>query len=315
MNDLPSWSLHDFKEDSPFISCALLLRRNIDPYFFPCRLPEKEKKECAALIKSALNMKEYCSLPSQQSNYLSSLFQLPPSFDLITHQKDPYLISFHANDHLSLCTLHPSSIKTAYEQASRIMKSLSSLKFSFNKRFGYLTANPYYCGTGLTITTTLHIPALLHTQKLFDEIETFNSNLSLSGWFQKNVYEGDLVSFQNQYSLGLYEEDIVRTLQTATDHLIAKEQEIMNELTSKMSPKLFNTIAKGLGILQHCKAINKEEALHHLSLLEIGLKTKVLSSNASSSRPTMQKVLSLSQEEEIASCVNQFTKEISENNS
>lgn len=312
MSDLPSWCTCTFNTESPFIGCSMMLRRNIEPYFFSGQLSEKEKKECTALIKSALDINLFSQSPPQSSPVLSSLFHLPPSSEILLHHEKPCLVSLHTNDHFSIGSYHTSSIEDAYQTITALIKPLSSLKLAFNKQFGYLTASPHHCGTGLNATATLHLPALIHTQKFLDEIEPYTSNLSLSGWFEKNTYTGDLVTFTNQYCLGIYEEDIVRDLQTATDHLVAKENEAVTELQSAMPSNLSDKIAKSLGILEHCKSMSKEEALVHLSLIDLGLKTSMLTGSTPTAHKAMEHILFQSDKQKIAQELNAITAPISE---
>ncbi|MCB1119836.1 MAG: protein arginine kinase, partial [Chlamydiia bacterium] len=90
------------------------------------------------------------------------------------------------------------------------------IAYAFSPRFGFLTANPFLCGTGLQVRIFLQIPALIQSG-LYEPFVKENGDPaviahSLQG--KDGDWVGDVVVLQNSCSLGVNEENIISSLRS-----------------------------------------------------------------------------------------------------
>src|SRR3984957_3509471 len=122
-------------------------------------------------------------------------------------------IMVNEEDHLRIQVLRSGlQLEESWEQINKVDDALEAkLDFSFNPRFGYLTACPTNVGTGIRVSVMLHLPAL----KLTGEIEKVfraakQMHLAVRGLYGEGTEAtGDFYQISNQTTLGKTEEDII----------------------------------------------------------------------------------------------------------
>ncbi|ODM97213.1 Arginine kinase [Orchesella cincta] len=104
--------------------------------------------------------------------------------------------------------------------------------FHFNSQCGFLTVDPFRCGTGLKITFRVRLPNLMQNRSYFTQrCETLNLSLK---WKQKYKYFGsssevspeDWVEVENIKTCGVNENEIV-------DHVISSVTELIKDEEDK----------------------------------------------------------------------------------
>ncbi|HSX12435.1 MAG TPA: hypothetical protein VLF61_02995, partial [Rhabdochlamydiaceae bacterium] len=221
-----------------------ILRRNLAKYHFPTKMSEAEASAVLDTLKSAvLNLPEVMGgyalkkqdLKPQDKELLLEHFLFTGIFTESAHGAlfllDPagvVLSTINMGNHLELHVLDSKDdLENGWNLISKIETMLSNhFDFAFSPRFGYLTSDPETCGTGLSILAFLHLPALVQSESLQELwAKQSDESLLLSG-ISGNPTEmiGDLVVLQNNFTLGVSEESIVRAVRTMATKLVASEK-------------------------------------------------------------------------------------------
>lgn len=155
---------------------------------------------------------------------------------------------------------------------------LEKLEMCFDNNLGYLTANPKYVGTGITVGCILFLPALWQSKKLLklkNDILNFEFELyNLNG----NVFKGEspFVKIENVYTFGHKENEFAELLQKIVLKLIELEKAEENNIFNISASTLCDNIYRAYGILQSCYRLLYEEAEKNLGLVLWGINLKML---------------------------------------
>jgi protein arginine kinase len=185
-------------------------------------------------------------------------------------------LMINEEDHLRIQVLRRGlNLDDAWEETARVDAALESLvDFAFHKQYGYVTACPTNCGTGLRVSVMLHLPAL----KLTNEIEKVfraakEMRLAVRGLHGEGTDAlGDLFQISNQVTLGYSEEEILTGFRAdVIPSIVRYEQEARKVLTKNKAAALDDKIWRALGTLENARAISGDEALFLLSHLRMGV--------------------------------------------
>jgi len=281
------WESND---NSIWLASTVSFYRNIEKFKFPAKMPTERRKQIISLVS-----KELLSSPSLQNPVLYSAeemshvekeflvehFLTSQSFHQ-AHSGEAFIIdnggdffaSLNMGDHLHLqLTDCRGELETTWNRLVKIETSIGkAVNYSFSTKFGFLTADPMQCGTGLLVNLFLQIPAIIHTERLEELIEKHaDDTISISG-LQGNPNEliGDLLVVHNNYTLGLTEENIISSIRTFATKLIVEEKSERARIKNEDNRDIKDVISRAYGILLHSFQIEAIEALNALSLIKLG---------------------------------------------
>ncbi len=149
----------------------------------------------------------------------------------------------------------------------------SSVEFSFSPKFGYLTSDPGFCGTGLSVQAFLHLPALIHTQQLGETLAKLKEEEVTVSGMGGNLEElvGDIVVIRNSFTLGMTEEAILQSIHSMSMKLMAVEKTLRTHLQTESNAEIKDQVSRSFGLLLHSYQLQTKEALGALSLMKLGL--------------------------------------------
>ena len=288
--DLPSFLLEHtpwLEEASPiWPATSFVLHRNLARYNFPPKLTESAASNVLNLLRNALFdtklLKEPLFLKSEELSPLDKEFlfehflclegfqQPMKNQGFVVADSALFLAMINIQDHLQL---HMLDCKANWEHAYTRLSTLDTfigkhLEYAFTPKFGYLTSDPKISGVALLVRVFLHLPALIHTGNALPKEEEVTLT-SLQGPLENSV--GDIVVLQNSYTLGLSEENILRSLQAETSKLISLESALRNELKTKNNANMKDQVSRAFGLLLHSYQLQTKEALDALSLIKLGV--------------------------------------------
>ncbi|MCI0382766.1 MAG: protein arginine kinase [Chlamydiae bacterium] len=272
-------------------STLFVLRRNLSQYLFPSKMDQNTGAQLLSLLKNSLapisDIKEPyffsdSDLSPSDRELIYERFILPKPFQetskgigLMVDQLLSMIVILNRENHVEIYLIDPkNNLDTSWATISKIDTALNqTLNWAFSSRFGYLTSNPAECGTGLTAIAHLHIPAIIHMNQLTDLLGKQNeeeiSAKSLVGNLEEII--GDILTIQNNYTLGVTEENILRLIQTSANKIASLEKTLRSHLKQELPPAIKDQISKAFGILFHSYQLEAKEALNLLSLLLLGL--------------------------------------------
>ncbi len=280
------------------MSSRIRYARNIAGFPFPHRAKREERREILSLVQDrALNAgiaKELLWVDLEESPTLER--QVLHERHLISKQHakgsepravmvsspDEWLsVMVNEEDHLRIQVIRGGfALPEALDAIDAVDDKLdSSLDFAFSSRFGYLTACPTNVGTGLRVSTMLHLPAL----KLSGEIEKVRRaakalNIAVRGFYgEGSEAVGDVFQLSNQTTLGKSERDLLDELaERVIPEVIQYERQARGALLEKKALFLEDRVNRAYGTLLHARTIDAEEALGLLSLTRLGVQMGML---------------------------------------
>lgn len=269
-----------------------LLRRNLSKFVFPEKMTLAQATQASewmqqSLVHSApdLNTPVYCKadqLNPLEREFLSEHFLIPNTLHnpsegqaVVLDNTAQFLATLNVEDHVHLHLLDTKeSWEKSWDALSKLDTDLSNqVGFAFSPKFGYLTSNPVYCGTGLTISCYLHLPALIHTGQFQDALRKQKEEVAIATSIQgvPDSFLGDLVVLTNRYTLGLTEENILHSLHNTAIKLTILEKTLRTHLQDTQDAHIKDKISRSYGLLMHSYQLEIQEALDALSLIKLGL--------------------------------------------
>jgi protein arginine kinase len=261
-------------------------RRNIARSNFPSKLSLEESRKLAQLVEAPLSAflaGRGRIFPAQQlapldkeflcEHFFCAGFQnagIGQSFALDLEGR--FFGQINLEDHVRMQWVDTgSSWEKTWEELARCEEMIGKeLLYAFSAQFGFLTANPKYCGTGLKVSALLHLPALIMLKKLeeillpLEDIEV----IGLEG--MKEGYIAEYLILKNGYTLGLSEQEILRAVHLAATKLTQAESEARSQIQSGEFGEIKDAVGKAYGLLIHSYQLTIKEALSALSHLKLG---------------------------------------------
>lgn len=277
-----------------WLASTISLLRNVEKFKFPGKLSSDRKNQIINLVSKDLLETEglinpYLAKGENLSNnekeflvehFLSSqnLTQANIGEGFILDESGEFIISLNMRDHIHLQLIDcKGELESSWGRLVKIETTLGkNLNYSFLSKFGFLTADPTQCGTALIVSVYLQVPGLIHSEKIDDILEKYSDDqLSITG-IQGNPTEiiGDVLMVQNNYTLGITEENIISALRSFTTKIIVEENSARSHIKQSQSADLKDKVSRAFGILIHSYQIEAIEALNALSLIKLGIDAK-----------------------------------------
>lgn len=286
MQTPPFWS----QLSQPHVmACGLRLTRNLQRFNFVPKLEEHARSQIFKFISSALKenpaLNDVCILQAKQASgedkelllerfpFLDGINQACQDEAFVLDSSGSFTALINFKEHLELQMTAPG--EKLDELLARLVEIESylgrSLEFAFHQRFGFLSSDPRYCGTGLLASVIVHLPALIQTGQ-FDALvkEHADENIRIVG-IQAEGFPADLVLLQNQQAIGLSEEKIVSSLQSLVSRLVIAESSLCRQIQEKPDISLMDKVSRAFGLLRHSYLLDTIESMQALSLVKLGI--------------------------------------------
>lgn len=282
------WSSND---NTVWLASTFNLFRNIEKFKFPAKLDEDRRKQILALLSKELLSIEGFKQPafikaeelsSLQKEYLTEHFLSSQNLHsagigeaFIFDDHGEKMVCLNLRNHLQFEYIDiRGDLENTWNQLLKVETQLGKvITYAFTPSFGFLTADLTTCGTALTVSVYLQLSALIHSDRIDDVLEKLvDESFEVSG-IQGSPTEiiGDILVIQNNYTLGLSEENIVSSIRSISTKLLVEEHSARNQIKHKDDPEIKDKISRAFGILMHSYQIEAVEALNAISLLKLGL--------------------------------------------
>jgi protein arginine kinase len=281
------------KDNDISLACSVKLYRNIDQYPFPGKLSEEKRTQLMKVLENALLNAESLNKPylfnaenlePLEKEYLFEHFLASDSFHQAHHgegfvidESAEFLAVINVRDHLQLQVNNfEGDIEKAWNRLVKIECDLDKpLNFSYSENFGFLAADIKHSGTGLNVSSYLHVPALITLgcfNDVYDDLKTEGINLS---GMQGSIDDldgavGNIICLRNGFCLGLSEEDIIKGLRSLTTKLIVAEKACRIKLKNSEDIHVRDKVNRAYGLLTCSYQLETVESLNALSLCLLG---------------------------------------------
>ena len=145
------------------------------------------------------------------------------------------------------------------------------MPFAWNPEFGYVTARPEFCGTGLEVSALLHLEGL----HLIGDLEPvlnalYALRMGCTGFCGEGLKDAaHMFRISNDSMLGIGERDMISRVGRILSDLVHQESNARIRLVEEM-PRVFeDSISRSIAILKSCRLLSEWEFLDIISPLRL----------------------------------------------
>lgn len=284
-----NWYLQSGQEGDVVISSRIRLARNLSSIPFVNRFSKEESNEVVKRAKNAIenlgyglkvlalkDIDDITKLSLMEKHIISPEFAISKNdIGLIGINDDENIcIMVNEEDHIRVQVLSGGlDLENSLNLAVELDKKLGEmLDYAYSETYGFLTACPTNCGTGLRASIMVHLPALSLTgniRKVLEVVDKFGMNIrGLYGEGTKTL--GNIYQISNKQTLGINEENTIKNLKVITDKVIEQER-LARHILAKNSLELEDRVYRAYGMFSNCKKISSEECSKLLSEIRLGV--------------------------------------------
>ena len=199
---------------------------------------------------------------------------------LLLSEDERVSIAINGDDHVRIQVVEKGlNLSECYRRADMLDDIISEkIEYSFDDKYGYLTAFPTNVGTGLRASVIIHLPMLSRKKN-------FNSLVADMGRFGTSIRGvigegsenyGSLYQVSNQKTLGQTEKDIVDLVYKAAAELDAQERRLRKDAKNRHPVILEDECYKSYGVLKYARRLSAKDSMEFLSQIMSGVTDGIL---------------------------------------
>lgn len=283
-----NWYLQNGKESDVVLSTRVRLSRNIKGIPFTTRCSKEDlkivydkMKEITPSLGYGLKFFGLSDMDRITKQSLVEKHIISPDFAktkipytaIIINDEENICIMINEEDHIKLQVFTSGlDIDNLLNLAIEIDEKIGSIvQYSFHPKYGYLTACPTNVGTGMKISSLVHVPGFQMTGNISKILNAVNNlGMNVRGIYGEGTKaEGDIYQISNNQTLGITEKEIAKNLNLISAKIIEQER-IARKYLAKKSVKFEDKVYRDFGILTFAKRLSEEETLELLSSVKLG---------------------------------------------
>ena len=281
-----NWYLENGKESDVVNYSQVELKRNVENYPFSHKMTSEQRKKLLETVKyitpSLGYHLQYFAMKDMDEITIRALAEkklIPYGFGknedtaILMNDEENICILIGGEEHIIIQVFVPGlDLQNAMYLATEIDEKMQQqLKFSYNEKYGYLTANPMSCGTGVKAYTIVHLPALTISHNLSKMIAMIqNLGMIVTNEYGEDIQENTAVyKITNHQTIGLTEEAIIKNIENITKRVIEQER-VARKYLGKHAIELADKVYRSYGILVNAKKLTYKETEQLLSDVKLG---------------------------------------------
>jgi len=289
----PAWLCYGSEDNDEQIvlSSEVSLKRNMDTYPFPEKASLKEKDEIFTCISSAvtdqkifgdeplvINFNDVSEIAKtllfERDFATLGMFNGNGSRGVLFSDRD-LVAQINGENHLSLSKfVNSGSVEEAWKELDEVDTLLGrEITYAFDTSVGFLLNRPDQCGTGLTVSYTLHLPGLVYTETL-EQVLSGAAQLGLVGSGKFNAGSeswGSLFTLTGGEFLGKTEAEILENSQKAIEDIVTAEIEARDLLFIDAFDEFEDKVWRSFGVLKYARMLSIPQLLNLTSTLRLGI--------------------------------------------
>lgn len=290
INKVPDWINGSGPDADIVISTRARLARSLADFPFPSRARGEDltmvvsevRRASAGLMKRfpELRLVNVDKLSRQEKFFLldSHLASVEHIYGgngraVILEPSATISIMINEEDHIRLQAVMSG---LACEQAWKLVDwaddvLAEGLNYGRSGKYGYLTASLSNVGTGLRVSTMMHLAGLALQQKVGAQLKAaYDLGVSVRGLFGEGTrWLGDMFQVSNEVTLGISEQEIVERVRSVAQYLLAQERLARKELLSEKRSHLLGIALRSLKTLNSTMSIKPQEAVTLMSPIRL----------------------------------------------
>lgn len=283
-----NWYLQNGKESDVVVSSRIRLARNLANFPFMIKTDKTMQEKIEETIKEITynlgygihflklkDMDEITQMSLVEKHLVSPNFILNKQNEgaILINDDENISVMINEEDHLRIQVMASGlELDNLMNLAIELDEKIGSkLPYAYSEKYGFLTACPTNCGTGLRASVMVHLPGLARTKNINKILEVINNfGMNIRGVYgEGSKASGDMYQISNKQTLGISEAEIVKNLKLITEKIIEQER-LARKILAKDSIELEDRIYRAFGIFTNCIKISSEEARELLSEIKLG---------------------------------------------
>ena len=240
-----NWYLQNGKDSDVVVSSRIRLARNFNNIPFTTKFSKEQAQEVKNKVKEITpsigyglkfidlnDLDDVTKISLIEKNLITAEFAMNKAKvgAILINDEESICIMINDEDHIRMqffsSGLELENLKNlAVEIDEKIAKLLP---YAVSKKYGYLTACPTNVGTAMKASVIVHLPALTMTNninKILNVVNNFGMNIyGLYGDETQN--RSDIYEISNNQTLGITEEDIVKSLNIIVEKVMEQERTV-----------------------------------------------------------------------------------------
>lgn len=290
--DRPAWlNCEPDAGERVILNTRLDFKRNLAKFPFPSKASLQQKaeiyKEVTGAIESAavlgeaplvINLTEVSDIAKTllfERDYVTLPVIHASGERGIAINETGTIILINGENHIQISQNCPSNSVTSHWEELNLKDTLlgKELTYAFDPAKGFLLNRPDQCGTGLSVSYTLHLPGLVHTETL-EQVLSASAQLGMSGEGKFRTGSdswGSLFTITGGSFAGSSEEEILRNTENAIQEIVTRELEAREKLFQEAFAEMEDKIWRSYGILRYCRMLSVPQLLNLTSTLRLGV--------------------------------------------
>lgn len=285
---MSNWYLQNGKDSDVVISSRVRLARNIADYPFTTKCSDENFIEILDKIKEITpslgyglkfidlkDMDDITKISLVEKHIISPDFAMSKKIHggILVNEEENICIMVNDENHIKLQVFSSGQdLENLKNLIVEIDEKLGDLvKYSYSKKFGFLTVSPTDVGTGMKSSVMVHLPALTLTGNINKVLNIVNNfGMNVRGVYGEGTQsQGDVYQISNNQCLGVTEDEIIKNIKLITDKVIEQERLARKYLT-KDALSLEDRVYRAYGVLKYATKLSAEECRKLLSDVKLG---------------------------------------------
>lgn len=285
---MANWYLQNGKDSDVVLSSRVRLSRNMQNYPFTVKCSKEDLNKILDEVKEIVpslgyglkfinlnDIDDITKIALVEEHIISPDFAMKKNVNgaIVINEEENICIMINDEDHIKLQVFSSGQeLENLMNLAVEIDEKLGNLvKYSYSKKFGFLTVSPINVGTAMKASVMVHLPALTLTGNINKVLQIVNNfGMNIRGVYGEGTQsQGNVYQISNKQTLGLTEKEIIKNLEIITEKVIEQER-LARKYLAKDKMELEDRVLRAYGLLKYSAKLSAEECRKLLSDVKLG---------------------------------------------
>ena len=281
---MANWYLQNGKDSDVVLSSRVRLSRNMQNYPFTVKCSKEDLNKILDEVKEIVpslgyglkfinlnDIDDITKIALVEEHIISPDFAMKENVNgaIVINEEENICIMINDEDHIKLQVFSSGQeLENLMNLAVEIDEKLGNLvKYSYSKKFGFLTVSPINVGTAMKASVMVHLPTG-NINKVLQIVNNFGMNIR-GVYGEGTQSQGNVYQISNKQTLGLTEKEIIKNLEIITEKVIEQER-LARKYLAKDKMELEDRVLRAYGLLKYSAKLSAEECRKLLSDVKLG---------------------------------------------
>ena len=259
------------------LKCKMLVRRNIKGFAFPSKMSDAERQTVLEQVSGKAEKLGFSNTKDDDKNLskVPNLIKKQGADGVFKSDDEGLGIIVNQKNHLTVFgkTMGGNIGKMISEVEKTVVSLEETFDVAYSEKLGFLTSEPQYVGSGISIDIIVTIPGIVKSgnlpqiQKRLNGLEWSIRPLISGNNIKKS---GSVYIISNVVTLGIGEDRLYDRAIQIINEIIRIEKMCRDAIFKKSKIVVEDQYFRSYGTLKYCRRIELTEALEFLSWLRFG---------------------------------------------